>query len=61
MKFEGPDNEWLVIEAIRIPAAVPLSFTKAKERIYVLPGGLRVTPSWIEKNKKKVVHAFKTH
>lgn len=61
MRFEGTDEEWMVIENIKIPAAVPLSFSKSKERLYVLPGGLRVTPSWVKENKQRIVSAFKTH
>lgn len=61
MRFEGPDEEWIVIEHIKIPAAVPLSFSKNKERLYVLPGGLRVTASWVKQNKQKIITAFKTH
>lgn len=61
MKFEGDDKEWLVIDEIKIPAVVPLSFSKNKERLYVLPGGLRVTAEWVYRNRYKVVNAFKTH
>ncbi len=61
MKFEGTDEEWLVVDNIKIPAAVPLSFSKSKERIYVLPGGRRVTPSWIQENKHRIIIAFKTY
>lgn len=61
MRFEGPDDEWLVIERIRIPAVFPLSYTKNKERLYALPGGYTATAEWIRNNEKTVIHAFKTH
>lgn len=61
MKFEGTTEEWLVLENIKIPAVVPLSFSKDKERLYALPGGLHVTASWVEGNAARVVNVFKTH
>ena len=61
MRFEGCDQEWLIIERIKIPAVVPLSFSKDKERLYALPGGLHVTAAWIYAHKSRIVRAFKTH
>jgi len=61
IKFEGDDQEWLVIDEIKIPAVVPLSFSRCKKRLYVLPGGIQVTAEWVHDNKNRVVNAFKTH
>jgi len=61
IRFEGDDDEWMVIENIKIPAIVPLSFSKTSERLYALPGGIRVTHSWASVNYEKIVQAFKTH
>ena len=61
MKFEGDDQEWLVIGEVKIPAAVPLSFSRDKQRLYALPGGLKVTAQWIDEHKVRVLNAFKTY
>ena len=61
MKYEGDDNEWLIIGTVKIPAVVPLSFSADRERLYALPGGLQRSDMWICKNRDMILKVFKTH